>query len=199
MSTPAGRIRPHQRWVLPLVIVTAAAAVAAGMVARTVYHRAPATQQVVVTAPVTTSSAAPRALPGSPTVDLTPDAAGYPLASQVKQLLQTYYDAINNHDFDAWAQTVTEARKESFTPSSWQKAFRSSKDGSITVYRIEPAGDGQLRVLLSFVSMQSVDTAPADFPYPCIRWQVVYPLTLQNDGWRLDVGPTNKFPERERC
>jgi hypothetical protein len=185
--------------VLPLVIVTAAVALSVGLVARTVYHRTPATPQVVVTQPAPSSSAAPSALPGSPTIGLTVDAAANPMAEQVRQLLQAYFDSINNHDFDSWAQTVTSARRQSFTPNQWQKAFRSSKDGTILVYRIESAGDGELRVLLSFVSTQSLDAAPADFQFTCIRWQVVYPLSIEDGNWRLDVGPTNKSPEREQC
>lgn len=117
----------------------------------------------------------------------------------VLSLLQAYFDAINAKNYDAWRDTVTSQRLASTSRAEWLHNYHTTRDGSIVVYRIESGGVAALRVLLSFVSTQDPGAAPPDFPHTCIRWRVVFPLTLEGAGWKLDAGPTGASPQHDAC
>ncbi len=117
----------------------------------------------------------------------------------VRDLLQHYFDAINSKSYDDWTQVVTSSRLHTTSRSEWSDDYRTTRDGSIVVYRIESAGTGQLVVLLRFVSVQDPSDAPPDFPYRCIRWHVVFPLAVEHGQWRLDAGETGATPQHQSC
>jgi hypothetical protein len=188
-------VRP--RWILPVVLVAVLVTAAAGLVARAVYTRPvdAATAAIVPNA----NPVPPADQPGDPTVTATTDAAAHPLYEPVRALLQTYFDAINARHYDKW-RTVVSARRAKFQPEKdWGVAYRSTRDGSITIYRIESGPSDAARILLSFTSVQDPKDAPLELPERCIRWKVIFPITLEDGTWKLDSGPTSSAPQHESC
>lgn len=179
-----------------VVVVTAVAA----LVAHNVYQRQSASSPPL---DVSTGSAStpPGAEPGSGRVTVTPDVAHDPLHANVQQVLQAYFDAVNDKKYAEWRSVVTPNLANQEPEAAFQQGYESTKDGSILVYRVDTAPDGGLRVLLSFHSTQSVADAPKSFPYGCIVWQVVWPMSLdpQDGTWRVDAGTTDLSPQRNRC
>lgn len=197
----ADRVRPARggpRWLVPVVIVVAALAFAGGMVGRRWYERSPATAAApTVVAP---SSAAPAGKPpGSPGVRLTKDAVDHPRHQAVRDLLQRYFDAVNAKSYRDWRTTVTSQFAAAKPRSEWSHSFRTTRDGSIVVYRIETGGRAELRVLLSFVSTQDVQDAPPNFPRHCIRWRVVFPLALEHGAWKIAADKAGSTPRHDAC
>ena len=186
------------RWILPVVLVVVIITAAAGLVTRAVYTR-----------PVEEASAAvvrnenpvpPAEQPGDATVTATTDAAAHPLYETIRALLQTYFDSINNRNYDQWRSVVSARRAKLAPEDAWRAAYRSSKDGSITVYRIESGPTTSMaRILLSFTSLQDPKDAPLELPEGCIRWKVVFPIALEDDAWKLDSGPASSAPQHEKC
>lgn len=197
--------RPWYWWLAPVLGAVVLFTGAGGLLARAVYQGAdqsggsgnPGSLPTVLPA---SSSAVPAAQePGPSTVRMTDDAANYPLGSEVRNLLQTYFDSINGGRYDEWLSVVSSARQEGEPRQVWRDDYRTTRDGAIVVYRIEQAPEGGLRVLLAFTSVQTVANAPPDLPSPCIHWQVVYPLTMELGSWKLDVGITSANPQRQPC
>lgn len=191
----AGRARV----VVPVVIVAAALALAGGFVGRQVY-RADAAEPAPSTTTAPPSSVRPSAPPPGPdSVRLTRGAAEYPYHRQVRELLERYFHGINSKNYTYWRGSVTDAIAAKKPRQVWLDAFRTTRDGSIVVHRIEPGAGPDLRVLLSFTSTQDRSDAPADFRRGCIRWRVVFPLTRQHGGWRVATGPAGTAPRHSAC
>ncbi|MGQ0841988.1 hypothetical protein [Actinokineospora sp.] len=188
----------RQPWLLPVVLVAVAVTATGGLVAREFYADAglaaapPAILPSESTLPVADQ-------PGPRDVRATRDATQHPLYETVRQLLQTYFDAINGKNYDRWQTTVTAGRIKDMPEQNWRAAYRSTQDGSVVVYRIETGPATSARVLLTFISNQDVVDAPLELPAECIRWRVVFPLTVEDDVWKLDAGATGASPQHEAC
>ncbi len=171
-----------------MLVVVLSVTVAGGLLARELYRRPDQPDPGGGTvAPSTTNDGVPRELPGPGRVEVTADAAGHPDGNTVREVLQSYFDAVNSKDYRAWTTTVSEERRSKMPESRWRHDFQSTKDGTITVYRIEPGAQSTLRVLVRFISTQSLDEAPPDFKQPCIRWNLMLPLKFEQGQYRIDV------------
>ncbi|GAA5142271.1 hypothetical protein [Pseudonocardia adelaidensis] len=117
---------------------------------------------------------------GSSEVELSPDAAEHPAAEEVRAQLQRHYDAINGRDYTQWRATVVPARAEAMSEAEWQKAYATTRDGSIRVDRIDPDPDagpgGGLLVRVRFISTQAVENAPSDLQVGRICWRSTLPM-----------------------
>ena len=189
------------RLLLPAVLLVAAATAGVGVLAREVYQRPVVPQGDQVAAPGSgPSGSVPRsAQPGSGTVQLSVDAAQHPDGERVREVLQQFFDAINGHDYDQWARTVTAHRAGQTPKTRWLSDYESSRDGSILVHRIESVTGTRLRVLMTFTSTQDVAKAPADLQADCIHWRVVYPLQEERGALRVDLGTEGSTSQFTPC
>lgn len=174
--------------------------VGGGLLARELYQR-PELKSADSVAMAPPTSVEPDDQPGPGTVQVTDDVAHHPQDEAVRPVIQAYFDAINNRNYAAWKTTVSIQRvQQKPSAEAWANDFRSTKDGSILIDRIEPAPHGSLRVLLAFNSTQSVQDAPANFQKGCIHWRLVLPMIFQNGGFKIDtVDNTSRTPESEVC
>ncbi|MEU0883188.1 hypothetical protein ABZ345_31650 [Lentzea sp. NPDC005914] len=182
---------------MPAVVVITGAAVAAGMVGRTVYSR-PAEAQGEPVVPSSSVSGEP--LPGVAQVRLSPDSFFHPDRTAVQAVLQKFFDAINARDFAAWRSVVSSRRVSQAVESTWTAAYETTRDGGVVVQRIESdVVARRLRVLISFVSIQDVAKAPVALPERCIRWRVVYVMVWEGGELKVDEAPENRTPQMEKC
>lgn len=187
--SPAIRSRLPWRWLLVGGCVTVVLAVAAGLVVREVFAN-PTHAASAPTASVT--SAPPQHEPGSGVVQAAPDVRNHPDSGPVLDVLQRQFDAINRGDYAMWTTTVVAGKLKDLPPAKWRSDYETTKDGSIVVHRIDPGPGGGVVVLVSFTSTQSTEKAPPDFAYPCIRWQMMYPIVQERGEPRVDaVRPAN--------
>lgn len=189
---------PRQLWLLPVLLITVIATALGGLLARDLYSEPPADPPptVVATSP---SSKPSGQQPGPATVQGTADAVAHPLYGTLQPLLQTYFEAINEKDYERWSSVVTYERQTNQPEQKWQQEFRSTKDGNIVMHRIEARGDGTARVLLTFTSTQDVADAPQELPRPCIHWNVVWAFSTEDGTWKLAAGPASATPQHEPC
>lgn len=192
---PAGSVKA--RWVIPVVLVVVIVTAVAGFVARQLYA-APDPDPPSAILP-NERAIPPDQQPGSPTVQATKDATAHPLYETVRQLLQTYFDAINGQNYRGWRAAVTTKRAQNQPEDQWRTAYKSTRDGSIVVHRIESGAVGSARVMLGFTSVQNLEDAPLELPERCIRWKVVFPVTIEDREWKLDSGPTSATPQHQKC
>ncbi|OLF16585.1 hypothetical protein BU204_15995 [Actinophytocola xanthii] len=182
---------------MPVLLIMVIVTATGGLLARNLYAD-PDTGPSDVVQP-SASSVPPEEAPGPRTVRGVLDATEHPLFESVRGVLQSYFDAINDRDYLRWTDTVTRRRLELQPEPVWRASYRSTRDGNIVVYRIELAETDQARVLLRFTSTQDVADAPSELPEPCINWNVVFPLVLEDSGWKIDSGPTTASPQHEAC
>ncbi|WP_236788901.1 hypothetical protein [Amycolatopsis sp. GM8] len=188
-----------QRWLLPAVIVVVSLMVGGGLLARE-FYRVPDPQPDAILALPSTTARPLAQQPGPGTVELTPDAAAHPQHEVIRQLLQTYFDSINNRDYEQWKTTVTRARILAKSRPAWQQDYLSTKDGSILVYRIDAVSEQDLRVLVGFTSVQDPKAAPQELPgASCVHWKLTLPITLESGHWRVDTVAGYTTPEAARC
>ncbi|GAB2976449.1 hypothetical protein GCM10017788_43090 [Amycolatopsis acidiphila] len=181
------------------MIVVVSLMVGGGLLARELY-RVPDPQPDAILA-LPSSTARPLAQqPGPGSVELTPDAAAHPQHEVIRQLLQAYFDSINSRDYEQWKTTVTKARIQAKSRPAWLQDYRSTKDGSILVYRIDAVSDKDLRVLLGFTSVQDAADAPETLPgASCVRWKLTLPVTVESGHWKVDTVAGYTTPENARC
>ena len=195
---PSDVSRPNRWWIAPVLGVVVVATAVTALVARNVYHQPPSGSAPPPTVSTTESSVPAGAEPGPAVVAMTPDVAGSAVGKQVQQLLQTYFDAINNRNYENWLSVVTQQRAAQQTQTQFQSGYATTSDGSIRVLRIDTAPTG-MSVLLTFHSVQDLAHAPTQARFSCVQWQVVYPLVNQGGTLKLDTGPTLDSPQTQQC
>ncbi|TDV40461.1 hypothetical protein [Actinophytocola oryzae] len=188
---------PRQLWLLPVLLITVIATALGALVARSLY--ADQTPAPPVAIEPSQPSVQPGEQPGPTEVQGTTDATTHPLYTTLQPLLQRYFDAINAKDYAAWTQTVTTTRQHDQDEADWQRDYRTTRDGSIVIHRIEAGGGGTASVLLQFTSTQDLADAPLELPATCIQWYVVWAFAKQKDEWRLAAGSTSASPQHDQC
>jgi len=184
--------------VLGLVVVVVAVA---ALIAHSLYHQQAAPGAGPVVAPPSQVSVPGSAQPGPTTVAFAPDFAAYPQQGQLLNVLQTYFNAINDKRYDEWLSAVTPTFAAEQSKDQFLLGYRSTHDGSIFVYRVDPAPENGLRALVGFTSVQDVADAPATYPHSCIHWQVVLPLAwdANRKQWEIDAGIAKSSPQKQAC
>ena len=135
--------------------------------------------------PETDPSTAPVGPSNNLTVMMSPAVRSHPRSQEVQQLLQSYFDAINQHDYASWTQSVTGALASRQNNQQWLLAYATTVDSSIWM---QSMSDDPLQVHLQFTSQQDADLAPSDLQVDCIHWTLTYQFVSQ-DG-HLVVGST---------
>jgi hypothetical protein len=197
VTTPAPSSR--QRWLVPVVVVVLSVTVGAGLLARELYHRPdqPADETTVSTsAPASASSGAPAA---AGVVQMTDDAKAHPQAGAVRELLETYFSAINTRSYQLWTTAVSSQRIAGQSFTEWKAGVKSTTDSDALVYRIERGASTSLRVLVGFTSRQNPEDAPRDLREKCIKWRLVLPVIVEKSALKIDAVDPGPSPEHEKC
>lgn len=130
-------------------------------------------QAVASTAAGQSPAAAESSKPGANRTVQLEGSANHPLAVDVVRLLQGYFDAINERDYQAWRSSVSADQAAAETAEGWRATYSTTEDTDV---RIRSIDDDPLRVRLTFTSHQTPALAPPDLPVDCIRWDVTYLL-----------------------
>ncbi len=119
------------------------------------------------------------------TVQMSPSVRADARSAVVQELLQDYFDAINQHDYESWAHVVSSSMSAGQSSDQWTRAYATTVDSSIWV---QSMSGNPIRVKLRFTSQQDPSLAPKDLPVDCIHWTVV--LQLASRGGEVVVGST---------
>ncbi len=106
-------------------------------------------------------------------------------AAEIQQLLQGYFDAINQHNYTGWSQSVTGKLAREQSSAQWLDAYATTVDSSIWMQSVST---DPLQVRVRFTSQQDPDLAPKDLPANCIEWAITYRIESQHD--HLAIGST---------
>jgi hypothetical protein len=113
---------------------------------------------------------------------------------QVVSFLQSYFTAINNHDYGQYTSLVTRSQRP--TPGQFESGYGTTTDSKATLTGITPYGSG-VAAAVKFTSNQS----PADSPNgaPCDVWHITLYLQPHGTGYRIGPSPLGYHAQYRPC
>lgn len=136
---------------------------------------------------------APIAGAGAPDVEVSVDAWLHPASGATQHALGRYFEAINRHSYADWARAVTPARAAVESEAVWNQTYRSTRDGTIRISRIDDLSGGRLIAFVSFVSQQDPQDSPEPFKNKVdqVCWRISF--VLAGDPLRVDQTPSGNI------
>lgn len=135
---------------------------------------------------------------GSPTVALSPTAAEFPRAAEIRDLVQRQVDARNAGDYAAWVATSSATSAATVSSAQFADRNRTVRVGSVILRRIDPVGGGEYVVPTGWVTTQDPATAPPDVPAARLCWQVSTTVVTERGELRV-VDPMAGSSLRTPC
>jgi hypothetical protein len=115
-------------------------------------------------------------------VAVSPAVAGQSGEPQVVSFLQSYFTAINHHNYGQYASLVTSSLRP--TPAQFQSGFASTRDSNARLTGLSPTGTG-VAANVTFISHQQPSASPTGTS--CTAWHITLFLESRGGGYR--IGP----------
>jgi hypothetical protein len=154
---------------------------------------APSSPTGPTTAPPT--SAPPSTSSGS-TVAVSAAAAGNAAAPQVTTFLNSYFTAINAHDYQAY-DSLLDQQLQPYPQSSFDAGYGSTTDSDETLTGITDTGSGGEAASVTFTSHQQ----PAESPdnSSCDQWSITLFLVPNGNGYLEGAAPSTYHASYQAC
>lgn len=137
----------------------------------------------VNTGPAPTAPTGPAA-PGGVTVAIGPGAAQQPGAAQAAAFMASYFDAINQRDYQGYMGTFDDQARPDYTRQKFLAEFSSTTDTAPALTGLSPAAGG----LLATVTFTSHQRPAQSYTHTaCTAW--TQRLYLQTSGQSYLIGP----------
>ncbi len=146
-------------------------------------------------------SAAPSMSPGSsatsgvltvaPTVSQDAD------APPVESFLNSYFSAINNHDYQQFRNLLDQKMAQGESAQNFDTGYGSTRDSDATLTAISSMDAGQVRATVTFTSHQSPSQSPSDSA--CTNWNVMLYLASNETGYVLEAAPAGYHAAYQAC
>jgi hypothetical protein len=173
----------------------------------TVHQSTPAASvsptQSATSAPTTSSS--PTTSPtASPTVSPTPSgvAAGSGVTGNAAEpgvvaFLNSYFTAINNHDYAAYNALLDPQLQANDSQSTFDSGYATTRDSAETLTSIADTGGGGEAATVSFTSHQSVADSATNST--CTSWTITLYLEPNGNGYLDSPAPSGYHASYQAC
>ncbi len=153
---------------------------------------APTSPTAPTTAPPTSASAST----SSGTVAVSAAAAGNAAAPQVTAFLNSYFTAINAHDYQAY-DSLLDQQLQPYPQSSFDAGYGSTTDSDETLTSITGTGSGGEAASVTFTSHQQ----PAESPdnSSCDQWSITLFLVPNGNGYLDGKAPSTYHASYQAC
>jgi len=130
--------------------------------------------------------------PGYTDRDSYPEPARRPPA-----LVNSYFTAINQHDYSAYASLLDQQAQRQNPESTFDSGYATTTDSAETLTSISGTGSGGLAASLTFTSQQS----PADSPdsSSCDQWSITLFLVPNGAGYLIGTPPSSYSASYQAC
>ena len=136
--------------------------------------------------PAPSLTPAPAATPVSNgLVTVAPAIAQDPDAVRAETFLNSYFAAINEHNFRKYRKLLDPAMQQQESAQSFRSGYSSTTDSAATLTAISHLGSGLLTAAVTFTSHQLPADSPTDTT--CTDWSIV--LQLHQQSGRYVLGP----------
>ena len=112
--------------------------------------------------------------------------ANSPNSEAIDTLLEKYFSAINNHDYGAWAATVTPGMIGALPEETWRQSYQTTQITEALVTSLDAAGDSAA-ITVSYTSEQDPRDAPEDLQVSRICWTTRFTIESLSAGGLLDA------------
>ncbi len=131
---------------------------------------------------------------GSANVAIAPSAGQQPSSPQVAAFLQTYFTAINTHNFGLYSPLFEPGLGP--TLQQFNQGYGSTSDSDVTLASVSPAATG-LAAAVSFTSHQEPATSPTDSS--CTAWDITLYLQPQGSTYLIVPPPAGYHAQYRSC
>jgi hypothetical protein len=147
------------------------------------------------TAPPTSASASVSTSSGT-TVAVSAAAASNAAAPQVTGFLNSYFTAINEHNYQAYDRLLDQ-QLQPYPQSSFEAGYRTTTDSNETLTSITDTGSGGEAASVTFTSHQQ----PADSPNnsSCDQWSLTLFLVPNGSGYLEGPAPSGYHASYQAC
>jgi hypothetical protein len=128
---------------------------------------------------------------------MAPGVAANPQAPQVASLLDSYFTAINNHDYEGYISLFTPAIQQGLTAAQFHTGFATTKDTDEALTSISSV-DGSLAASVTFTSHQSPADS-VDGSESCTNWQISLYLQQTGNGYLIGKAPSSYHAFHTAC
>jgi hypothetical protein len=142
----------------------------------------------------TPAGASSPSVPGGFPIAVSPAAAGQSGEPQVLSFLQSYFTAINHHNYAQYASLVVSSQRP--TPSQFQSGYGSSRDSHATLIGLSPTGTG-VAANVAFTSHQRPSASPTGTS--CTAWQITLFLESRGGGYRIGPAAPGYHARYQAC
>jgi hypothetical protein len=129
-------------------------------------------------------------------VGIAPAMAGNTQAAPVAAVLDEYFDAINNHDYQAYI-ALRSPQAASIPQSQFYAGYGSTTDTDETLQDISTAPNGDLIADVTFTSNQSA--AESATKSTCTDWNISLYLVPEGGGYLIDDPPSGYHARYVSC
>lgn len=153
------------------------------------------------TTPATTPSVTPTASPTSSArsglVAVLPGVTRTGAEPQVVAFLNTYFTAINSHDYQRYSALLGPRVRRTETAPVFRSGYRSTTDSAVTLTGISATGAGQVAAGVTFISHQAAADSPSHSR--CTDWNILLVLGKQHGMLLLQPPPSGYHASFRRC
>ena len=159
-------------------------------------HEKAAGRRATTASIAASAPASPTASSGT-TVAVAPSAASNPAAAQVTALVNSYFTAVNQHDYSAYARLFDQQMQQQNPESSFDSGYATTTDSAETLTSISDTGSGGLAASVTFTSQQN----PADSPdnSSCDQWSITFFLVPNGAGYLIGTPPSSYQASYQAC
>jgi hypothetical protein len=130
-------------------------------------------------------------------VHVAATAAQSPDAQSVASFLDSYFTAINAHDYQAYSALLTSALQQGLTQASFDRGYRGTADSAESLVNISQAADGDVAATVTFTSQQNPDQA--NHEEACTDWRISLFLTQSGNSYLIDRPPAGYHAASAPC
>lgn len=155
----------------------------------------------------TPSSPSPSPTPSSPTVSPSPTTGPVTVAAsvasgaqtqQIVTLLDTYFGAINAHNYQAYIALLSPQEAQGLTTTQFDSGYASSKDSKETLQSISTAADDSIVARVSFTSHQN-PAVSVNGSESCTDWHISLYLEQSSNGYIIGKPPSGYHAKYAAC
>jgi hypothetical protein len=143
-----------------------------------------------------TSSASVAGTTRDGTLTITAAAEQNPAASLVASFLNSYFAAINTHDYQGYLALLGPQLQQGLSQASFDSGYAATSDSRETLAGISVA-DGDLVARVRFTSHQDPDAA--DHEEDCTKWRISLFLQEDTAGYLIDPAPPGYHARSAPC
>jgi hypothetical protein len=142
-------------------------------------------------------SASSAGSPSETTVSVAPGVANDPDVQSVTTLLQSYFTAINQHDFAAYSSLLAASTARQNPASVFASGYGSTTDTDATLTAISTANSPDLAATVMFTSHQQPTESPDNSA--CDNWTITLYLVPGGSGYLITTPPSSYHAQYSPC